>query len=194
MAKSTVSAFVCILAIIITALQYIPIQYALPQKYVANRKQFEPNDIQFYDDFVYEYNITASYQSIRKYPLIIQQGDTAINLTQWVTNHLSWINDKLKVHGVILFRGFTISTPQNFESVSIALEPNLEQVYLGTSPRKLQPNCKYVHSASEFPDWRIIPSHCEMSFLLNPPSRQFFYAHEPNLSPGGETPVTSFSL
>ena len=144
-----------------------------------------------YDDFP---ELTASYDSQRGYPLIIQpkKPHTHINLTLWATTSASWIKSKLSVHGAILFRGFDVSSPQQFESVSLALEPALESVYLGTSPRNLQPDTTFVHSASEFPGWRIIPSHCEMSFLVSPPSRQFFYAWQPNSSPGGETPIVDF--
>ena len=158
-------------------------------------------------------------------------------------------DDRPTTSGAVLFRGFTTATatPPDFEAVTLALEPALETVYLGTSPRRLvgiqietrqcsllplnvspyylmthcasvalhRPRhimsherqyptssnvprlpqvegCKYVHTASEFPGWRIVPAHMEMSFRRDPPRKIFFFAESPNTSPGGETPLVDF--
>eukprot|EP01083_Nonionella_stella_P159995 522543_1 len=174
-------------AFLLYCLSYVPVEYGLSSTYIFDTTTTtgSPSTYELPD-------VTASFDSVLGYPLIIKPNSLDIDLKQFVTTNAQWLNDKLPVHGAILFRGFNVSTPQQFEQISLVLEPNLEEVYLGTSPRELQTNTTYVHSASEFPGWKVIPSHCEMSFLVDPPKRQFFYAHHPNTSPGGETPLIDF--
>lgn len=96
--------------------------------------------------------------------------------------------DLLK-NGAVLFRGYNIKTPEDFEAVALALEPGLQNNYAGTSPRNSR--TEYVHSASELPGHYPITQHCEMSFLPTAPRYLFFYCFvEPK--DGGETPVCDF--
>jgi alpha-ketoglutarate-dependent taurine dioxygenase len=90
---------------------------------------------------------------------------------------------------VVLFRGFEVVTPQDFEDTIIQVEPHLNNEYHGTSPRHHV--TKYVFTASELPNFFPIPQHLEMSFLTSRPRRLFFFCQtEPET--GGETPVTDF--
>lgn len=144
--------------------------------------------------------VNAAFDTARGFPLVITPAGeeaaawTTEELVAWLGEHEEWLRAKLLVHGGVLLRGFraAVATAQDFEAVSLQLEPRLEEVYLGTSPRRLMPGCRFVHTASEFPGWRIIAAHCEMSFLAAPPRRIFFYAHAPNAGPGGETPLIDF--
>src|SRR5437773_9897653 len=72
----------------------------------------------------------------------------------------------LAEHGAVLFRGFDVASPGQFEEVARAIDPELKNDYLGTSPRDAL--TKYVFSASELPPYYPIPQHCEMSFLPQP--------------------------
>jgi len=91
--------------------------------------------------------------------------------------------------GAILFRGFDVRTPEDFEKVALTLEPGLQNNYAGTSPRNSRTT--YVHSASELPGHYPIMQHCEMSFLPTAPRFLFFFCYvEP--SGGGETPICDF--
>lgn len=91
---------------------------------------------------------------------------------------------------VILFRGFELPSPQDFEEVALACEPKLSNEYLGTSPRNFVEGTKYVFTASELPNFFPIPQHIEMSFLNSRPDKVFFYCQSPpSGSVGGETPV-----
>eukprot|EP00048_Salpingoeca_helianthica_P020714 m.8058 g.8058 ORF g.8058 m.8058 type:complete len:420 (-) comp5160_c0_seq1:116-1375(-) len=95
--------------------------------------------------------------------------------------------------GAVLLRGFPIKTPQEFEHIAGLIEPNLDDKYLGTSPRLLVPNTSHVFSASEFPGPVVIPVHCEMSFTHAPPPTIIFYAFRaPDSGKGGETPLSDF--
>tara|TARA_B110000208_G_scaffold190990_1_gene256391 strand:- start:1302 stop:2621 length:1320 start_codon:yes stop_codon:yes gene_type:complete len=149
----------------------------------------------------------------RGYPLVISPLDRSAyalpELLAFVGANRGWLNGQLHRYGVVLFRGFgsAVRSPQDFEELSLRLEPRLESEYLGTSPRKLWPGCKFVHTASEFPAWRVIPAHCEMSFRKEPPTRILFFAMQPpalaeqyrasddaggGARRGGETPLVDF--
>ncbi len=101
--------------------------------------------------------------------------------------------DSLKIdllkNGAILFRGYNIRTSDDFEDLALALESGLQNNYAGTSPRNSR--TKFVHSASELPNYYPITQHYEMSFLPTAPRYLFFFCYvEPKA--GGETPVCNF--
>lgn len=97
------------------------------------------------------------------------------------------LTDDLKQYGAILFRGFEIISPQDFEEVILNIDSNLKNNYLGTSPRNQV--TKYTFTATELPSAYPIMQHAEMSFLDSPPKKLFFYCGK---APGkfGETPIT----
>ncbi|MDV6237563.1 TauD/TfdA family dioxygenase [Leptospira ellisii] len=108
-------------------------------------------------------------------------------LIRWVKSNKRALTDDLKEYGAILFRGFDIRSPQDFEDVIINVDPNLKNNYLGTSPRNQV--TKYAFTATELPPAYPIMQHAEMSFLDSPPRKLFFFC---GLAPEkfGETPIT----
>ena len=111
------------------------------------------------------------------------------SLLKRITSNKDALKKDLLQHGAILFRGYAIKTPEDFEAVALALDPGLQNNYAGTSPRNSR--TKYVHSASELPGYYPITQHCEMSFLPTAPRYLFFFCYvEPK--DGGETPVCDF--
>lgn len=127
-----------------------------------------------------------------KLPLVItpQNGESGRNeLINWIASNKSQIEEKLTESGAVLFRGFDIQTPEDFENVAKAIDNDLKDDYMGTSPRDKKSG--FVFSASELPPHYPIMQHCEMSFLPAAPRRLFFYCHiEPEY--GGETPICDF--
>ena len=118
-------------------------------------------------------------------------GESAMvpSLTRWIQENHAFLNSQLMKHGAILFRNFNIPTAGDFEAVAKAIDPDLKNNYLGTSPRNRRTD--YVFSASELPNYYPIPQHCEMSFMDQPPRHLFFYcAVAPEK--GGETPLVDF--
>jgi alpha-ketoglutarate-dependent taurine dioxygenase len=135
----------------------------------------------------------SSLKSGQQLPLLIEPAEGAPNdastLKHWLEENKAFINQKIIEHGAILFRGFDVNGPEQFENVAQGVDPDLKNNYLGTSPRNAV--SKYVFSASELPPYYPIMQHCEMSFLPNPPRKLFFYCHiEP--TEGGETPIVDF--
>jgi alpha-ketoglutarate-dependent taurine dioxygenase len=119
-------------------------------------------------------------------------GSTSIkSLREYVLANATQINAELLKQGAVLFRGFDITDAVAFEQLCLLLEPDLKNDYLGTSPRNLVKDTKFVFTASELPPHYPIMQHCEMSFLSTAPRKVFFYCTKPALV-GGETPLCDF--
>lgn len=97
-------------------------------------------------------------------------------LIRWIKNNKRALTDDLKEYGAVLFRGFDVSSPQDFEDVIINVDPNLKNNYLGTSPRNQV--TRYTFTATELPPAYPIMQHAEMSFLDSPPKKLFFIAEK----------------
>jgi len=125
-------------------------------------------------------------------PLVIEaRGDkAATGLAGWLEANDDWVADALPRHGALLFRGFDVPDAPAFEHVARAIDDDLKNDYLGTSPRDALTG--YVFSASELPPYYPIPQHCEMSFVANPPRRLFFCCLVEPAVGSGETPLTDF--
>lgn len=123
--------------------------------------------------------------------LITPQNDnhSKQQLLDWIASNKLMVENKLTECGAILFRGFDIQSAADFEAVAKAVDADLKDDYMGTSPRDKKSD--YAFSASELPGHYPIMQHCEMSFLPGAPRRLFFYCHiEPQY--GGETPICDF--
>ncbi|MGJ4747657.1 TauD/TfdA family dioxygenase [Leptospira sp. SA-E8] len=135
--------------------------------------------------------VERSFFPGKELPRIYGPGDTnALEpgfLPAWVSKNKKSIEADLLEYGAILFRGFQISSAQEFEDVALSLDKNLKTDYLGTSPRNKV--TQFVHTASELPPHYPIMQHAEMSFLDKPPRKlMFFCAVAPKEH--GETPIT----
>lgn len=125
-------------------------------------------------------------------PLVIRPaGDPSLaRLCGWLEANAAWVQERITQHGAILFRGFAVSSPDDFERLARAIDDDLKNEYLGTSPRDAL--TKYVFSASELPPVFPIPQHCEMSFVAEPPRRVFFCCLLEPQPGGGETPLVDY--
>ncbi|TGK00167.1 taurine dioxygenase [Leptospira langatensis] len=135
--------------------------------------------------------VERSFFPGKELPRIYTPGDTeALEpgfLPAWISKNKKSVDQDLLEYGAILFRGFSVSSPQEFEDAALSLDKNLKTDYLGTSPRNRI--TKFVHTASELPPHYPIMQHAEMSFLDRPPRKlMFFCALAPNEN--GETPLT----
>jgi alpha-ketoglutarate-dependent taurine dioxygenase len=125
-------------------------------------------------------------------PLVVRPGaDAGLGrLCGWLRDNEEWVQHRLALHGAILFRGFAVRSARDFEALARAVDPELKNEYLGTSPRNALTS--HVFTASELPSFFPIPQHCEMSFCRTPPRRVFFCALVPPEEGSGETPLADF--
>ncbi|MEE9607952.1 MAG: TauD/TfdA family dioxygenase [Myxococcota bacterium] len=139
--------------------------------------------------------IDAPYEIGGELPLAIRprgSGRDVASLVGWLGENAGWVQESLTQHGALLFRGFEVRGPEDFEAVARAVDDDLKNEYLGTSPRDSL--SEYVFSASELPNFYPIPQHCEMSFCAHPPRRVFFCCLEPPAEGSGETPLCDFRV
>ena len=124
-------------------------------------------------------------------PLSDSPTDRSLDtLCGWLNANEDWVREHLTRHGAFRFRGFAVEGPEDFERVARAIDDELGNDYLGTSPRDAVTD--YVFNASELPDFFPIPQHCEMSFCAKPPRRVFFCCLDEPAEGGGETPLCDF--
>lgn len=135
-----------------------------------------------------------SYLNGQRLPLVIEpngSGKSKLELIAWLKANKENFTQKFYDSGAVLFRGFDVDTPSDFEAVALETDPRLCNDYYGTSPRNIVKNTNYIFTASELPGYYPIMQHCEMSYVKNPPITLFFYCHvEPDY--GGETPICNF--
>lgn len=100
-----------------------------------------------------------------------------------------WTAERLLTHGALLFEGFGLESPEDFEKMALLLDARLYDQYRGTAPRRAK--TRYVYSSTELAPALPIPQHLEMSFLPETPRKLFFYCQTPP-DRGGETPIADF--
>lgn len=153
---------------------------------MQRKRKMEQNTLKEQSDVSFRY-----FDEKLSLPLVAEPTkDTSKEaLIKWIEENKALIDKQIYKDGAILFRGYDIDTPKDFEDVALKVDPDLKNDYLGTSPRNSV--TEYVFSASELPSHYPIMQHCEMSFLPNHPRKLFFFCEtQPEL--GGETPLVNF--
>jgi alpha-ketoglutarate-dependent taurine dioxygenase len=127
-------------------------------------------------------------------PLVLEPRDDRDpeRLVSWLRDNATWVGERLARHGAILLRGFDVASGDDFEAIARAIDPALQNEYLGTSPRNALTPSGYVFSASELPSYYPIMQHCEMTFVAEPPRHLFFCCLVAPGEASGETPLTDF--
>lgn len=93
----------------------------------------------------------------------------------------------LERHGAVLFRGFGVSAPDEFESALAALGLEASADYpFGVSPRHAV--TRRVFKSTEYANFMVIPPHTEMAYLRYRPRWIAFYCDVPP-ERFGETPL-----
>ncbi|WP_187436079.1 TauD/TfdA family dioxygenase [Bradyrhizobium hipponense] len=121
-------------------------------------------------------------------PLVLQPNDAAVDLVHWAGVHRAALMAKLIAHGALLFRGFSIDSPEAFADLARALTPDLLD-YLERAAARSQVAPK-VFTSTELAADQWIPHHHEMSYSHNWPARIYFYC-DTAAAEGGCTPIAS---
>jgi len=118
-------------------------------------------------------------------PVVVEARVPGLNLRGWVAENRALIAENLS-RGGLLFRGFEVGGPEEFEGSVAALSGTLlEYTYRSTPRRKVSGN---IYTSTEYPADRPIPLHNEMSYSRTWPMKLWFYAV--TVAPeGGETPI-----
>ncbi|HKH43176.1 MAG TPA: amino acid adenylation domain-containing protein, partial [Thermoanaerobaculia bacterium] len=118
-------------------------------------------------------------------PLLVRPAAPDVDLASWAAHHRGLIEEKLALHGCLLFRGFEINTPPRFESFAGALCHELFNEN-GEHPRtSITGN---VYTPVFFPSDQHLLWHNENSFNHSWPMKIFFACARP-ADRGGETTI-----
>jgi len=118
-------------------------------------------------------------------PLVIRPRLEHVDLPAWAGANREYLESRLLAHGAVLFRGFGVASPAEFEGVAAAVCGELFGEY-GDLPREEVRGKVYV--STPYPPDRPILLHNESSQLHRWPMKIWFYCARPAAS-GGETPV-----
>jgi alpha-ketoglutarate-dependent taurine dioxygenase len=119
-------------------------------------------------------------------PLLIEPVTSATDLIAWAKANLSQVQAWLNIHGGILFRGFNLSTTEEFESFITAISGKLLDYSYRSTPRT-QVSGK-IYTSTEYPAQQSIPLHNENSYARDWPMKIWFFSMR-CATTGGETPI-----
>ncbi len=119
------------------------------------------------------------------FPLLATPAVANVDLAEWGRSNRNLIESWLLTHGAILFRGFALATPQDFERAASAICRDLFGEY-GDLPK--EQGTDRLYGSTPYPADQTILFHNESSHLPSWPMKQFFFCALPSES-GGETPI-----
>jgi alpha-ketoglutarate-dependent taurine dioxygenase len=129
---------------------------------------------------------TESIYSGESLPLVIKPEVPDVDLTNWVAGNREYVEAELTRVGGILFRGFQISSADDFERFVNTSFAHLLEYKERSTPRTAIG--KYVYTSTEYPAEQSIALHNEFSYAMSWPMRICFFCSEAPLT-GGETPI-----
>lgn len=122
-----------------------------------------------------------------QFPTILSPNPANIaGLTDSIKSNKPWLDSLLHNSGAILFRGFPVLTPSEFNDVVEAFGYDELPYVGGAAPRSNVVG--RVFTANESPPDQKIPFHHEMAQVPEYPSKLFFFC-EVEPGSGGETPI-----
>lgn len=122
------------------------------------------------------------------FPLTLSPSESCSieKLESCLKENKSHIDDLLRLHKGILFRGFTLSDHNDFDRIIQAIDYKTMS-YLGGAAVRTQLTDR-VFTANESPSTEKIPFHHEMAQTPKPPTHLFFFC-ETAPTVGGQTPI-----
>jgi amino acid adenylation domain-containing protein len=118
-------------------------------------------------------------------PLVLTPNAAELDLPEWAASHRKQLEEQLRRHGALLFRGFSIDSPEAFERFAAAVCDELFNEN-GEHPREnVSGN---VYTPVFYPPDKQLLWHNENSFNHRWPSKILFCCMEPP-EVGGETPI-----
>ncbi|MBZ9779960.1 amino acid adenylation domain-containing protein [Pseudomonas sp. REP124] len=118
-------------------------------------------------------------------PLVIEPLLGDLDPVHWALQARLWINEQLRTHGGLLFRGFNLPDAAAFEQFAQAIEPDLYGTY-GDLPKNT--SGKNIYHSTPYPEQHMILFHNESSHLPQWPCKQWFFCEIP-APRGGCTPI-----
>lgn len=124
--------------------------------------------------------------SSRGLPLIIRARNADTDLIGWARANLALVISELLRHGAILFRGFPVTRPDQFQELVGAVSGEPLPYRERTSPRSRV--IENIYTSTDYPSDQRILSHNENSYAITFPRKLFFWC-EVAAERGGQTPL-----
>jgi alpha-ketoglutarate-dependent taurine dioxygenase len=105
-------------------------------------------------------------------PLLMEPATDQVDLADWAHNNRAYIAQKLHTHGGILFRGFNLKTPQDFERVAAGIYKEIYSEY-GDLPRESAGG--RIYTSTPYPEDKRILYHNESSHMNRWATRISFF-------------------
>jgi alpha-ketoglutarate-dependent taurine dioxygenase len=121
----------------------------------------------------------------QRLPLVLEPACGDVDLAEWVRGNREHVENQLSLHGGILFRGFGLTTPQEFEHAASAICTELFEEY-GDLPREDLGG--KVYTSTPYPENKSILYHNESSHLSSWPAKINFFCITVAQA-GGATPI-----
>jgi alpha-ketoglutarate-dependent taurine dioxygenase len=118
-------------------------------------------------------------------PLLMEPAAEQVDLAEWAAGNREYIEQQLQRHGGILFRGFALSTPQDFERVANAIYRQIYAEY-GDLPR--EGVAGKIYTSTPYPADKSILYHNEGAHMSRFPSRISFFCMQA-ATEGGCSPI-----
>lgn len=119
-------------------------------------------------------------------PLVFRPAVDGMDLAEWLRGNSGYVESRLLKHGALLFRGFGLSTAEEFGGCVAALGGEPIAYLERSSPR--QEVAGRVYTSTDYPADQSIFPHNEHSYSLKLPLKLYFFCETP-ASAGGETLV-----
>jgi alpha-ketoglutarate-dependent taurine dioxygenase len=131
--------------------------------------------------------VTTGYLSHeQQFPLVMQPHNDNVDLHEWVKTNSANLERALGEHGAILFRGFKLQSPSEFERFIRAVSGDALEYNERTSPRSQISG--RIYTSTDYPPDKRIFLHNEQSYNLFFPMKIFFYCSKAPET-GGATPI-----
>lgn len=119
-------------------------------------------------------------------PRVVEPQVEGVLLWAWLERQRAFVEETLARHGAVLFRGFGVGTPEEFERCVRAVSGELLHYSERTTPREQVSD--WIYTSTEYPAHQSIAMHNELSYALRWPAKLWFCcARRPDS--GGETPI-----
>jgi alpha-ketoglutarate-dependent taurine dioxygenase len=122
----------------------------------------------------------------RSMPLLVQPAVPGVDLLAWTERNRALVEEKVLLHGAVLFRGFDVPSVAGFERfISIVSGGAMEYRYRSSPRTQVAGN---IYTSTDYPSDQSIFPHNEHAYSPTFPLRIFFYCVTPS-EKGGETPI-----
>jgi alpha-ketoglutarate-dependent taurine dioxygenase len=119
-------------------------------------------------------------------PLLVEPTAPGVDLASWASANRPLLEEKLQLHGGILFRGFHLREPEDLETFIRAVSGESLEYRERSSPRhSVKGN---IYTSTDHPPHQSIFLHNENSYQKEWPLKIFFFCRQAP-EQGGETPI-----